>query len=310
MRISEFQLIEMLKRGVPKSLQGDIGLGDDAAVLSFRRGRKVLFSADTVVEGVDFKMGQIQPEMAGRKALAVNLSDIAAMGGTPFAFVSALGLPRKVSERWIKEFHVGMVRLARQFQVSFVGGDVTASKQFFASIAILGYARKAILRRGAKPGDLIGVTGDLGGSILEHHYRFMPRLREGQYLARHFHPSAMIDISDGLWQDCEHMMKASGVCAKLDADKVPVSKAALTLSKNNRKKALGHALGDGEDFELLFTLPQKSAHRLDRHWKKRFPNVRLSWIGRVLPGKAKQGIVQCSVNEFNRKTIRKGYSHF
>ncbi len=180
---SEFKLIELLKNKIPRKLQGSIGIGDDAGALRLNTGQ-VLLASDTVVDGVDFISGKIKPELAGRKALAVNLSDIAAMGGEPAAFVVNLGIPKKFSEKWILKFYDGLTALAKEYNLPCLGGDISKSRDFFASVSILGKSgRKMILRGGAKEGDWIGVTGKLGGSILGRHASFEPRVREGSLLA-------------------------------------------------------------------------------------------------------------------------------
>jgi len=313
---SEFKLIELLKRQIPRGLQGPFEIGDDAAVLPHSGrddgGGPLLLTTDTVVDGVDFRIGKISPEDAGRKALAVNLSDIAAMGGVPTAFVAALGIPRSLNEKWLLRFYWGMIRLAVKHRTLCVGGDISRSRSFFASISLLGRAvsRRIIGRSGARPGDWIAVTGRLGGSILAHHCRFTPRLAEGKFLAENYPPNAMMDLSDGLVQDLGHILQASGVSASIDLARIPISAAARKLAKGNSCKALEHALTDGEDFELLLTPSPQMKPSLDRHWRRRFPSVPLSWIGRIERGKGKISWL------WNGKKIppprfrRAGFSHF
>jgi len=285
---SEFAVIESLKKKIPRRMQGEIGIGDDAGVLSAgaQRALPLLLTTDTLVEGVDFIPGKVRPELIGRKALAINLSDIAAMGAEPLAFVVTLGLPRAWSEKWILRFYDGVLALARRYKISCAGGDITRARQFFASVALMGRARKneIILRNGARPGDWMGVTGSLGGSILGRHLRFAPRIREARYLSRFIRPHAMIDISDGLLQDMGHILKASRVGAAVEAAAIPISRAAIRLAGGRRGRALIHALTDGEDFELLFTVSAAQKKKLEISWKRRFPKLRLSWIGRIRPG--------------------------
>ncbi len=299
--IPEFELIKRLKRKIPRKMQGPKpGIGDDAAVLPGAGSEAWLLTTDAVVDGVDFQLGRIKPQDAGRKALAVNLSDIAAMGGEPAAFVAAIGIPAGFSAAWVEKCYDGMVRLARQYKVLFVGGDVSRSRTFFISIALLGRAprREVVLRSGAKAGDWIAVTGRLGGSIHGRHYSFEPRVREARFLARNFKPTAMIDISDGLAQDLGHVLKASRKGAQIDLNSIPVSAAA---------KGLKGALSDGEDFELLFTIPASRKKPLQRRWKRQFPRLRLSFIGRVTHGKQ----IEWKLN--GKKTAapaRAGFQHF
>ncbi|MBI3307365.1 MAG: thiamine-monophosphate kinase [Candidatus Omnitrophica bacterium] len=309
---SEFKLIESFKKLIPRKLQGPLGIGDDAAALpKIGPDREWIISTDVVADGVDFHIGKISPAMAGRKALAVNLSDIAAMGGIPSAFVISLGIPAHLKENWLKDFYRGMIKLAKRYSVSCVGGDISRASKFFASITILGHVKKgrAITRRGAKSGDLIYVTGQLGGSILRHHYEFVPRLEEARFLADQFHPTSMIDISDGFLQDLGHILKNSRVGAQIDLNHIPVSADARRLVRGNSQKALQHALTDGEDFELLFTIPASKGARLERIWKKHFGRISLSRVGEINSHQGTLGYVSGG-----RKTklhfAKKGFSHF
>ena len=284
----EFSLIERLKSLIPRPLQGRFPIGDDAAILPAPGGKSFLFTTDAIVEDVDFKIkrGGAGPEAIGRKALAVNLSDIAAMGGQPKAFVAAFGIPKNFSHDWIEKVAKGIVRLAKQFKTQWVGGDISSAKKFFISIALLGEQnKKQIIRRtGARPGDFIYVTGTLGGSILGKHFSFIPRVREGRFLAENYPPSAMLDISDGLIQDLGHILKDSRVGAQLELSRIPVSPAAREKARNNGQKALQFALSDGEDFELLFTLAPREAKKLEKDWVHKFPQVPLSRLGGVVSG--------------------------
>ncbi len=313
MKRSEFEWIHWLTQRIPKRLQGRPGIGDDAAVLPDGGSESLLFTTDTLVEGVDFRLRDARPELVGRKALAVNLSDIAAMGGRPLAFVMALGIPRNFNNAWVEKFYQGAIRMAKEYKTLWVGGDLSRSRQFFVTIALLGCAkrREIIFRRGAKPGDWIGVTGSLGGSILGKHFRFHPKIREGCFLASRFHPTAMMDSSDGLLQDLGHILKASGVGADIDLDKIPVSAAARQLAKKDPQRALKHALTDGEDFELLFTMPPGKAKRCKKVWQRSFSGSKLTWIGRIRTRKG------ASIAYFNRSRSvsapafkRYGFSHF
>ena len=212
--------------------------------------------------------------MAGRKALAINLSDLAAMGAEPTAFLIALGISSSMKKSWILRFYKGMMDLAKQYNVKCVGGDITRAKEFFVSITLIGQAKQEeiIRRAGARNGDWIAVTGNLGGSILKHHYSFEPRIKEARFLTTQFRPTSMIDISDGFLQDLEHILKASGVSAEIHLDKIPVSQDARNLES---------ALTGGEDFELLFTMPQNTKSALEKVWAKKFPKVQLSWVGKI-----------------------------
>lgn len=339
--MNEFDVIEYLKQKITHDKRIPVGIGDDAAVLNVTPGKQLVVSTDAIVEGVDFVLDQknggihpprnladehprdfLSPEQIGRKVLAINLSDLAAMGAKPMAFVITIGKPRHISLAWLKRFYNGLLKLARQHNVACVGGDFSGSKEFFASVTIFGECLRhhVIARSGAMAGDWIAVTGALGGSRLRHHYDFTPRIREGLFLAGHFTPTAMIDISDGLCQDLGHVLKASRVGAVLELDKIPISRDAKTLAFRDRPgktkwtgpfhSAVKRALSDGEDFELLFTVPPWQKIMLDRKWKKHFPKVPLTWIGKI-EGKLpkirwtmKGKVVSVS------KSFTKGFSHF
>lgn len=311
MRITEFELIEKIRRRIPKPPKGVLGIGDDTAIFPTSGKSARLLTTDTLVEGVDFIIGKATPERIGRKALAVNLSDAAAMGGIPRYFVVSLGIPAKLDEKWVMKFYAGMMKLAEQYKVHCVGGDITRAKEFFVTIALTGEMNgvKPVLRSGAKVGDWIGVTGTLGGSILGKHFDFTPRLREARFLAENFRPNALMDISDGLIQDLEHILKASWKGALIQLGNVPISKDTRKKNKGNSQKALISALTDGEDFELLFTLPSTKIRRLEKAWKRHFPQVRLSWLGRVTAGKGiryEDGTKPVIVPQIQKS----GFSHF
>lgn len=339
---SEFELIKLLRKKIPRKMQGKLGIGDDAAVLPGPGAERLLFTTDILVEGVDFirrktpaahvgavpagypavrRMVPPRPELVGRKAVAVNLSDIAAMGGTPYAFVVSLGIPRNMNQKWILKFYDGVIALARQFGVLCVGGDISRAREFFVSIAMIGRARpqEIVTRRGARAGDWIAVTGKLGGSIFERHLTFEPRVKEARFLARRFHPTSMIDLSDGLVQDLGHILQESSAGAKLNLNKIPVSRDALKLAHGNSEAALRHALTDGEDFELLFTISGAKKKSLDRAWKRQFPRLKLSWVGKIAAAKqSSQTAVADDRILWTRdgkpaaapRLAKKGFSHF
>lgn len=284
MRMDEFTLIEKIKKKIPRLRHAALGVGDDAAVLKNAGAGDWVVSTDMLVEGVDFILDELSPERIGRKALAVNLSDLAAMGAVPLAFVISIGKPKHVSAGWVLRFYDGLLKLARQFKTDCVGGDLSGAREFSVSVTVLGKTRRAVMRGGAKAGDWIGVTGKLGGSILRHHWAFSPRIREGKFLAERRFANAMIDISDGLYQDLRHILKASRMGAEVALDRIPIAADALRSSRGDRTAALERALTEGEDFELLFTASPGSKARLGRVWKDRFRGVPLTWIGKIVKG--------------------------
>jgi thiamine-monophosphate kinase len=281
--LGEFGLIDEIKRWLPRAKAPVIaGIGDDTAVFKISPTRYQLLTIDTIVEDIDFKKSQAKPEEIGWKSLAINLSDIAAMGGVPkFAAVS-LTLPKKTPVPFVKKFYAGMRKLADQFGVSIVGGDLSGGSKISISVALLGESEKkyTTFRKGARSGDFIAVSGRLGGSLLGKHLNFTPRVREGELVARQG-ASSMIDVSDGLWQDLGHLTTESGLSFVIEPSKIPVSNAALKRARGNRDKAILHALYDGEDFELLFTISAKRFLSLRKAWRRRF-SVPLTAIGKVV----------------------------
>ena len=309
--MKEFELIRRLTRGLPSNSSVVVGAGDDCAVLEAGLpDRLLLFKTDAVVEGVHFTAGT-PPERIGHKALGRCLSDIAAMAGTPTAALVTIGLPRDFKAELVEGIYAGMNALARRHEVAIVGGETTTNPGgIFISVALLGWAPrgKSVLRSGAEAGDAIFVTGELGGSLAGKHLEFEPRLAEARWLAQHFAPHAMLDISDGLAGDLRHILKASRVGAELLATAIPISRGARLAAKagSAAKPALLAALTDGEDFELLFTVASRHAVPLLDAWKKQFPELALTCIGKITAG---AGITIRDKNGARPLTAH-GYDHF
>jgi len=305
-QFSERRLIDWIRcRGQTASANVEIGPGDDTALVRMGSER-LLMTVDTIAEGVDFTLPTASPRQIGRKALAINLSDIAAMGGRPSFCVASVALTRGIEETFARELYKGLRRAADRYGCPLVGGDVTTwDGGVVVTVAAGGVlaGKKAVRRNGARPGDLVLVTGTLGGSILGGHLRFTPRLAEGAWLAEMFPPTAMIDISDGLGVDSGHLAEESGCAISIEARGVPVSTAARRLAGESGKSALEHAVGDGEDFELLLTLPAAMAARCIEAWSFR---TRLSVIGKVSKGAG----VRLVHNDGSEERIdTKGYQH-
>ncbi|MBI3857725.1 MAG: thiamine-monophosphate kinase [Planctomycetes bacterium] len=240
--------------------------GDDAAVLKSGRGH-LLFKTDSVIDGVHFDSRTARPELIGHKAIARCLSDIGAMGCYPTFAVVAIMIPKSAREAYIKRVLAGLDRTAKRFHTPVVGGDVKSHRGKLAiSVALLGETRdlRPVRRSGARVGDAIMTTGPLGGSLLGKHLRFTPRVREGIELNRRFEIHSMIDISDGLATDLRHLCEESGVGAVLHAPRIPVAPEARRLSRKDHRPPLDHALYDGEDYELLFTLAPNEAVRVEK----------------------------------------------
>lgn len=289
--MNEFELIERLTRVLPKNKSVVAGAGDDCAVLDIGLpGKFLLFKTDAAVEGIHFT-NDTPPQKVGRKALARCLSDIAAMAGTPTAALITIAFPKKFETKFIEAIYAGLNSLATEHEVAIVGGETTTNPGgFLISIAMIGFVSrdKIVLRSGAKAGDAIFVTGELGGSIDGRHLDFEPRIKEANWLAENFSIHAMIDLSDGLAGDLKHIVTASKVGAELLADAIPASRAAKInfKSKGSTKSPLLAALTDGEDFELLFTIASKDAVTLLDGWKRKFPRLKLSCIGKITAGTA------------------------
>ena len=280
--LGEFGLIEEIKKWLGPIPKAFTGIGDDAAVFCAQPGMNQLLTIDALVENVDFIRNKAAAEQIGHKALGVNLSDIAAMGGIPKAAVISLILPKWTEISFVKGFYVGIRSVAKKFGVVVVGGDLSKGPVVCCSIAMIGEAapKYTVRRSGAKVGDFICVTGRLGGSILGKHLDFTPRVAEGQFLARQG-VTAMIDISDGLAQDLTHITSESKVGGVIDERKIPVSNEAVKLANGNKRAALDHALADGEDFELLFTIAENRLYSLEKAWRKRF-KIPLTQIGKIV----------------------------
>ena len=309
--MNEFDLIQQLTRALPTNDTVVVGPGDDCAVLDLKLpGQWLLFKTDAVVQGVHFT-AETPPEKIGRKALARCLSDIAAMAGTPNSALITIGLPPEFDPAFVEKIYSGMNELARQHQVAIVGGETTTNPGgIFISVALLGTVprEKCILRSGAKPGDAIFVTGELGGSLAGKHLDFEPRLAEARWLAEHFSIHAMIDLSDGLAGDLRHIVKAGKVGAELLGTSIPASRGARLAARSNTsaKTPLLAALTDGEDFELLFTVASRDAVPLLDAWKKEFPKLKLTCIGKIT---ASEGI-SIRTKEGVRPLNVHGYEHF
>jgi thiamine-monophosphate kinase len=309
--MNEFELIASLSRSLPSNPEVIVGVGDDCAVLApAQAGRCLLFKTDSVVEGIHF-LRSAAPEKIGHKALARCLSDIAAMAGRPIAALVTMALPGKFDPEWVQKIYDGMNALARRHGVAIAGGETTSNpERLLISIALLGDVARdqCVLRSGAKGGDALFVTGELGGSQAGKHLEFEPRLAEARWLAEHFSIHAMIDLSDGLAGDLRHLMSRGNVGAELLRRAIPISRAARLRARaeTSGKPPLLAALTDGEDYELLFAVASGDAVRLRDGWQKEFPKIRLSCIGRITsePG------LKLRDEEGVRSLEEHGYVHF
>jgi len=266
--LAEKSLIALIRSRAPGRKGTILGIGDDCAILRVRQGHEILATTDFSLEGVHFRRQWHPPEAVGHRCLARGLSDIAAMGGEPIAAFLSLALPRQLPQTWVNRFLTGLLRLADECKVTLAGGDIAESPAgVLADIVVVGSAPggKAIRRSGARPGDRIYVTGELGGSAATldrlfsgvklrvadcpHHFYPVPRLKVGRWLRDHGIASAMIDTSDGLSTDLAHICEESGVGAEIRADAIP----RASIGKPVREVDMRFALHGGEDYELLFT---------------------------------------------------------
>ena len=275
----EDELVARLTRGLPSSARTHTGPGDDCAIIRIPGADLLqLFKADAMVEQVHFNRA-MSPAAVGRKALARAVSDIASMGGSPCEALITLVLPADLPFSWVEALYAGLSQAAVLWGVGLAGGETSSAPPgapVVISIALTGEVREqdAVLRSGATVGDCLVVTGHLGNSFDSGwHLNFTPRLREAQWLVQHYPPTAMMDLSDGLAKDLPRLAAAGQVGWKLDLSSLPLRDGATPAQ----------ALTDGEDYELLFTLPEAAWTGLARAWPGTFPGLPLSRIGRITP---------------------------
>jgi len=294
-KLGERGLIERLRRRIRTDSSVCVGSGDDCAVLRFDRKSYQLFTCDMLVEGVDFTRRD-SPYLVGRKAIAVQVSDIASCGGIPKHCVVAVGAPLRTTVRVLDSLLEGMLEITKRYKINLVGGDFSRAPRLVIDVAMLGVVekKKLVLRNGAGVGDIILVTGSLGGSIKGKHLKFTPRVKEARSLVESFKISAMIDISDGLTADLSQILKASKVGAKIYEQRIPLSREA---------SGTGDALFSGEDFELLFTAPRSQAGRI----LKKFPG-KIRAIGEVVGRKYGLRLIGKDLSE--KRISPQGFDHF
>ncbi len=322
--LGEFTLIEWIRHSTPLGRGVRLGIGDDAAWVESKSG-SMLVTSDLLIEGTHFNLKWTSLFSLGYKAVAVNLSDIAAMGGKPSYLVLALGIPGNFDSRKVQEFYRGVASLCSKSGLALIGGDTNASNQLIVSVCVMGHAPYPLVRRtGAKIGDDIYVTGTLGDSALgltllrsgskgksrrafnylvSRHCRPTPRLRAGTLIARRHLATAMIDVSDGLLQDLGHICTASAVGAEISAARLPLSVAYHTEAGESD---LGFALSGGEDYELLFCAHQRHRARISK--LRDVVQIPVTRIGTCVP--AKLGITVFDQSGKRLPQRVKGYDHF
>jgi len=333
--IGEFGLIERIKKTagkIPKNSLVILGIGDDAALFKLSPGKICAATTDTMVEGVHFDLSYTSFGDLGWKVMASNLSDIAAMGGNPMLALVTLALPAKTSVKQIDQLYAGMRALAKKHGVVIAGGDIVKSRELSITLALLGECdpKNAGLRSGAKPGDAVLVTGDLGGSqagldllkskinpsaplrarnqksnLIRKHLRPEPRVAEAKVLASRFKLHGMIDISDGLASELHHLSKASKVGIIIDQGALPVAEQAIVIGKMLGRDPQKYCLYGGEEYELLFTLPPREAIKARALIQKQ--GTACTIIGQVVKGGQVSIIAQ---NGKREKLTNQGYTHF
>ena len=292
-QLGEDAVVAALVRALPLGADVRHGAGDDCAVIGGRRDRWWrLLKTDCVVESVHFLPAETAARV-GWKALCRAISDVAAMGGIPEHAVITIAVRPDVEMAWLRGLYAGLRKAARKFGVSIVGGETSRSPgPAFISVALTGRVERArcVTRSGGKAGDVLYVTGRLGGSGGGRHLDFVPRVAEARWLAGKFRIHAMMDISDGLGADLPRLARASGCGFEIWKEKIPCSRGCT----------IEQALGDGEDFELLFAISPRDAERLDAGWRKAFPKLSLTQIGALIrPDKTN-----------TRKKLTRGHDHF
>jgi thiamine-monophosphate kinase len=326
--LGELGLIERIRRKARVGQKGVVlGIGDDCAAFRIPPGKLCLLTTDALVQGVHFDLSFLSYKDLGWRSLAVNLSDVAAMAGKAVGALVTLGLPQGMKVGEADELYAGMFELARKFKVDLVGGDTVRSPVLVLNLTVWGEVepKKMTTRSGAKPGDLLLVTGELGGAqaglevlsgavqgitdaepILERHRRPMPRLREAQALSRAGGVHAMIDISDGLASECQHLAKESRVGIEIWEEKIPILPVTQRVARAKELPGTDLALYGGDDYELLFTAPERQAGKLQETLRKL--GTRTTVIGKVTSGRP--GVVMVTKSGERKKITRAGFDHF
>jgi thiamine-monophosphate kinase len=338
--IHEFDLIRALQRRhgrcTPSVIQG---IGDDAAVIKPSAGQWTVLTTDLLTEGVHFDLRTATMSDIGFRAAAANLSDIAAMGGTPQHLLASLAIPYTGISRQVHQLYRGLMAACRPHHVGLIGGDTSASQSgWFLSLALIGMVppRKALFRSGAQVGDFLYVTGTIGDSLaglrllnerpsrvesrsravalpirhrrflIGRHLRPTARIAEGQWLSAHGFATSAIDISDGLSGDLRHICEESHVGAEIDLSALPLSPACRAYAASKKLNPIDLALAGGEDYELLVTVSPQQRPRLEQAaLKQGFP---LTCIGKIHP--LRFGVQALSSDGRHQRLLNRSYQHF
>jgi len=306
----ETDFVAWLLSRLPADPRLEVPPGDDAAVLRPPAMRRTVVTVDMLMEGTDFILGpDCPPRAVGHKALAVSLSDLAAMGARPEAAFVAVALPRHGGDDLGRGIQAGLEPLASEHGVVLAGGDTNAwDGPLVISTTVLGSVAPGMAwrRDGARPGDLLVVTGAFGGSLLGRHLAVKPRVKEALFIAERFPVHAAIDCSDGLSLDLARMMAASGTRGVVRLADVPVHPDALRRADRDGGTPLDHALGDGEDFELILALPSEAARELLEAAGTPPLDLPITVIGVVEEG---TGLVATATDGARSPLVPRGYVH-
>ena len=333
-QLGEFGLIKRIRSKVGTHLPRiKKGIGDDCAVFSTSPNTIQLTSTDALIESIHFDLKTISPKQLGHKAMAVNISDIAAMGGNPYLAIISLGLPSSTPIGFVDKLYSGLQKICRFYKIALAGGDTVASpKHLFINICMLGEANKnrVFYRTGARPGDLIFVTGHLGDSamglrilmkknknfvssknrklLVKKHLEPTPRVKEARLLAKsQLKVTSMIDVSDGLAQDLSHLCQKDKLGAKLYEDRLPISNALHSVCSQNKDNPNMWAVQGGEDYELLFTIRPEDVKNLKRLFLK--ADTFISHIGDITSSPKR---IMLTKRDGSRVSLKPstGFNHF
>ncbi len=322
--IGEFGFIRRIRKKFPLPNNVPIGIGDDTAAIFSSRNTYTLLTTDILLESVHFDLSFSSFYQIGYKAVSVNVSDVAAMGGVPRYFLISLGLNKRVDVSDLDWLYRGIKKGARESEIELIGGNTAFSKgPFFISLTMVGEVpRKEVVKRsGAKVGDALYVTGTLGGAaagleilkkgispklfpqLVRRYQAPKARWREGRLLAKQAIASAMIDLSDGLAPDLNHLAEESGVGAELDLNTIPTTPSLRRYAIQSGGNAVEYAIHGGEDYELLFSVPQNKIRKLECHLQERL--IRATRIGTI----TERGLFYRSDGKLQRIGPQ-GYDHF
>ena len=333
--IGEFGLISWIRGKMPlRDSNIAAGIGDDAAVIKPPKRSVCLVTTDILIEDIHFKLDYTDPLRLGKKALSINLSDIAAMGGFPQYFLLSMGLPLHLPFRWVEELFCGIQQVAEQYDLSLIGGDTSLARKLSINITLIGRGKagEIIYRNGAQAGDQIMVTGTLGNAalglrilkshggdssisragdsdlaeLIEKHLSPIPRIAEGRLIAKNHLASAMIDISDGLMADLGHILEESHAGAKIWISQLPLSEAYRRKAPQYTSSDIDLAISGGEDYELLLTTPREKGEKLLGLFRK--SGLKITPIGEIVDPRYGLKLFMDDGREYRPR--EKGYDHF